>query len=54
MSLGGGGFEQQNVALILDKLIKSDPDEEENKLTVKEIYVLKDTGKLVIVYDDEE
>ena len=54
MALGGGGLEQQG--LDLERIVKtSDPDQDQdNKLPVKEIYVLKDTGKLVIVYDDEE
>jgi len=55
VALGGRGLEQQNIDLALDGVIKtSDPDQEPNKLPVKEIYVLKDTGKIVIVYDDGE
>lgn len=55
MSLGGGGLERKNISLDLEKIIfTSDPDQEPNRLPVKEIYVLKDTGKLVIVFDDGE
>ena len=52
MALGGGGLEQR---LILDRVIfTSDPNQDPNKLPVKEIFVSKDTGQLVIVYEDGE
>lgn len=53
MALGSSGLEQKTGPA--DRvIITSDSEETPERLEVKEIYVSKATGKLTIVYEDDE
>lgn len=54
MALGGNGLEHSPGGVPEGVILTSDLEKNPDRLPVKEIYINKTTGKIIIVYDDGE